>query len=81
MAITATVENADADAGTIAAASDLSVTGAYSVSIGDARSTPYLMHDTAMLTEADDGAAPGTGIETGDVSVRVTATVVYGAAA
>ncbi|WP_418286164.1 SIMPL domain-containing protein [Halorubrum sp. DTA46] len=80
-AIAAAVANADADAAAIADASDLAVTGAHSVSIGDTRSTPYVMRDTAMLAEADDGGAPGTGIETGDVSVRVTVTVVYAAEA
>ncbi|WP_049906516.1 SIMPL domain-containing protein [Halorubrum aidingense] len=73
--------NADADAETLAAASDLDVTGVYSVSTGDASWTPYAVRDAAVLESADSGGAPATGIETGDVTVRVTVNVVYGAEA
>jgi hypothetical protein len=75
------MRNADADAETLAAASDLDVTGVYSVSTGDTGWTPYAVADAAVLESADDGGAPATGIETGDVTVRVTVNVVYGAAA
>lgn len=74
-AIENAMSNADDDAAVLAGASGLEVTGAYRVSIGDGRATPYVA-ETMDAGDAAGGRA-ATGIETGDVSVRVTVDVVY----
>ncbi|GAB7009277.1 SIMPL domain-containing protein [Halorubrum trueperi] len=77
-AIENAMENADADADVLAGSSDLTVEGAYTISTGGSGVSPYRVSDAAMLAEGDDGAGgAATGIETGDVSVRVTVNVVY----
>ncbi|WP_435074502.1 SIMPL domain-containing protein [Halorubrum sp. HHNYT27] len=76
-AIENAMANADADAAVLANASGLEVTGAYRVSTADSGVTPYRIAETAM--SGDDGGA-STGIETGDVTVRITVNVLYGAA-
>jgi uncharacterized protein YggE len=77
-AIENAMANADDDAAVLANSSGLEVTGAYSVSTADAGVTPYRVTETAMAAGGDGGDA-ATGIETGDVSVRVSVNVVYGA--
>jgi uncharacterized protein YggE len=77
-AIENAMANADDDAAVLADSSGLEVTGAYSVSTGDAGVTPYRVGDGA-LTQSADGGDAATGVETGDVSVRVSVNVVYGA--
>jgi len=68
--------NARADADVLANASDLTIDGVHAVSTGGSGVTPYRVADAAALTEGDAGGA-STGIETGDVSVRVSVNVVY----
>ena len=75
-AIENAMANADDDAAVLANASGLEVTGAYRVSTADSGVTPYRVAETA---DASGGAA-STGIETGDVTVRVNVNVLYGAA-
>jgi uncharacterized protein YggE len=77
-AIENAMANADDDAAVLANSSGLEVTGAYSVSTADAGVTPYRVTEDAMAAGGDGGDA-ATGIETGDVSVRVSVNVVYGA--
>jgi len=74
-AIENAMANADDDAAVLANSSGLEVTGAYSVSTADAGVTPYRVTETAMAAGGD----AATGVETGDVSVRVSVNVVYGA--
>ncbi|MFC7325190.1 SIMPL domain-containing protein [Halorubrum rutilum] len=76
-AIENAMANADADAAVLANSSGLEVTGAYSVSTADAGVTPYRVAEAATADAGGGDAA--TGIETGDVSVRVSVNVVYGA--
>ncbi|MFC5279090.1 SIMPL domain-containing protein [Halorubrum rubrum] len=72
------MDNAHAEADTLAANADLEVTGVYTVSTTDVRTSPYATR--ALAAEADDaGGAPGTGIEVGDVDVTVSVRVVFGA--
>lgn len=72
------MDNAHAEADTLAANADLDVTGAYTVSTTDVRTSPYTSR--ALAAEADDAAGgAGTGIEVGDVDVSVTVRVVFGA--
>ena len=79
-AITNAMANAEADATVLANSSGLELAGAYSVSTANAGVTPYRVSDAAMLAEAGDAdAGAATGIETGDVSVRVSVNVVYAA--
>ncbi|WP_280587470.1 SIMPL domain-containing protein [Halorubrum sp. Boch-26] len=77
-AIENAMANADDDAAVLANASGLEVTGAYRVSTADAGVTPYRVAESAMAG-GDDGGGAATGIETGDVTVRVSVNVVYGA--
>ncbi|MFC7188057.1 SIMPL domain-containing protein [Halorubrum yunnanense] len=77
-AIENAMANAGDDAAVLANASGLEVTGAYSVSTADGGVTPYRVTEAAMAGDAGGGDA-ATGIETGDVSVRVSVNVVYGA--
>ena len=77
-AIENAMANADDDAAVLANSSGLEVTGAYSVSTANGGVTPYRVAEAAMAGDADGGDA-ATGIETGDVSVRVSVNVVYGA--
>ncbi len=76
-AIANAMSNADDDAAVLADSSGLELVGAYRVSIGDGRATPYVARAEAL--DGGDAAAgsAATGIETGDVSVRVTVDVVY----
>ncbi|GAA0528130.1 hypothetical protein SAMN04488066_11342 [Halorubrum aquaticum] len=70
--------NAHAEADTLAANADLDVTGVYTVSTTNVRTSPYT--STALRAEADDAAGgAGTGIEVGDVDVTVSVRVVFGA--
>ena len=77
-AIENAMANADDDAAVLANSSELAVTGAYSVSTANGGVTPYRVAEAAMAGDAGGGDA-ATGIETGDVSVRVSVNVVYGA--
>ncbi|OYR46956.1 MULTISPECIES: SIMPL domain-containing protein [unclassified Halorubrum] len=77
-AIENAMANADGDAAVLANSSGLEVTGAYRVSTADAGVTPYRVAESAMAGGGDGGDA-ATGVETGDVSVRVSVNVVYGA--
>ncbi|MFW5917125.1 MAG: SIMPL domain-containing protein [Halorubrum sp.] len=75
-AIENAMENADADAAVLAESSNLTVTGVYTVSTGNTGISPYRVSDAEMMAEdSADGAS--TGVETGDVSVRVSVNVVY----
>jgi uncharacterized protein YggE len=76
-AIENAMANADDDAAVLANSSGLAVTGAYSVSTADGGVTPYRVAEAAA--GGADGGDAATGIETGDVSVRVSVNVVYGA--
>jgi len=79
-AIENAMANADDDAGTLADSSGLEITGAYSVSTANAGVTPYRVSDAAAMAESDGAdAGASTGVETGDVSVRVSVNVVYAA--
>ncbi|OYR56070.1 SIMPL domain-containing protein [Halorubrum halodurans] len=72
------MDNAHAEADTLAANADLEVTGVYTVSTTNVRTIPYAA--TALAAEADDASgAPRTGIEAGDVDVSVSIRVVFGA--
>ncbi|WP_281195451.1 SIMPL domain-containing protein [Halorubrum sp. F4] len=72
------MDNAHAEADTLAANADLDVTGVYTISTTNVRTSPYT--STALAAEADDAAGgAGTGIEVGDVDVTVTVRVVFGA--
>ncbi|GAB3705038.1 SIMPL domain-containing protein [Halorubrum pallidum] len=68
--------NARADADVLANASDLTIDGVHAVSTSGSGVSPYRVADAAAMAEGDDGGA-STGIETGDVSVRVSVNVVY----
>lgn len=68
--------NARADAEVLANASDLTIDGVHAVSTGGSGVSPYRVSDAEALAEGDAGGAQ-TGIETGDVSVQVSVTVVY----
>ena len=70
------MDNARADADILANESDLTIEGVHAVSTGGSGVSPYRVADTAALAESDAGGA-STGIETGDVSVRVSVNVVY----
>ncbi|MFO8114320.1 MAG: SIMPL domain-containing protein [Halorubrum sp.] len=70
--------NADDDAAVLANSSGLAVTGVYRVSTTDGGVTPYRVAETAAVGDAGGGDA-ATGIETGDVTVRVNVNVLYGA--
>jgi len=71
-AIENAMANAEGDATVLADSSGLELAGAYSVSTANAGVTPYRVSDAAVMAESGAGAA--TGIETGDVSVRVSVT-------
>jgi uncharacterized protein YggE len=70
--------NAHAEADTLAANADLEVTGVYTVSTTNVRTSPYATAAFAAET-GDAGGAPRTGIEVGDVDVTVSVRVVFGA--
>ena len=77
-ALSDAMANAHAEADTLAVNADLDVTGVYTVSTTNVRTSPYTSGGRAL--EADDAAGgPGTGIEVGDVDVTVTVRVVFGA--
>ncbi|ACM57874.1 SIMPL domain-containing protein [Halorubrum lacusprofundi] len=77
-AIENAMANAEGDATVLADSSGLELAGAYSVSTANAGVTPYRVSDAAVMAESD-GAGAATGIETGDVSVRVSVNVIYAA--
>jgi hypothetical protein len=79
-AIEDAMANAADDAAVLADSSGLEVTGAYRVSTADAGVTPYRIAETAVGGDAGDGGA-ATGVEAGDVTVRIRVNVLYGAAA
>ena len=77
-ALSDAMDDAHAEADTLAVNADLEVSGVYTVSTTNVRTDPYTSRNFA--TEADDAAGgPGTGIEVGDVDVTVTVRVVFGA--
>lgn len=78
-AIENAMANADADATVLASSSGLELAGAYSVSTANAGVSPYRVSDAAMAAESGSADSAATGIETGDVSVRVSVNVVYAA--
>ena len=71
------MDNAHAQADTLAANADLEVTGVYTVSTTDVHTSPYT--STSFRAETADAGGAGTGIEVGDVDVSVTVRVVFGA--
>jgi len=71
--------NAHDDATVLANASGLEVTGAYRVYTTQTGVTPYRFAEYAVAEDASGGSS-ATGIQTGDVTVRVSVDVLYGAA-
>ena len=78
-AIENAMANAEGDATVLANSSGLDLSGAYSVSTANAGVRPYRVSDAAMAAESGGADGAATGIETGDVRVRVTVNVVYAA--
>jgi uncharacterized protein YggE len=78
-AIENAMANAEADATVLADSSGLELAGAYSVSTANRGVTPYRVSDAGAAAESGGDAGAATGIETGDVSVRVSVNVVYAA--
>lgn len=72
-ALTSAMADAERQAGTIADASDLRVTGVASVDATSGRVRPFTIEAAADSTDG------GTAIESGDVSVSASVTVVYNA--
>ncbi len=72
--------NAHDEADVLAENANLTVTGVYAVSTTNARTSPFTA--TALRTESGDaGGGASTGVETGDVDVTVTVSVVFDAEA
>ena len=78
-ALEAAMGNADTRADTLAAASDLSVTGVHSIHSADTSHRPYRMETTYVA--ADGAAAGGTAVESGPVTVTADVRVTYNATA
>ena len=76
-AIENAMANADDDAAVLANSSGLEVTGVYRVSTANGGAIPYRIAETSAGGDASDGAV--TGIETGEVTVRISVNVLYGA--
>ncbi|GAB7018173.1 SIMPL domain-containing protein [Halostagnicola bangensis] len=71
------LENADDEADHIADNRGVEITGTKSVSTSNVDVVPVRYDAGADVAEADDAAAPSTDIDSGPVSVRASATVVY----
>jgi len=78
-ALEAAMANADTRADTLAAASDLTVTGVHSIHSADTAHRPYRT-ETAYVA-ADSAATGGTSVEAGPVTVTADVRVTYNATA
>ena len=78
-AIEAAMKDARRQADTIAEAGDLSVTGVSTVDASQQRFSPVSFETARSFAEDQDGGAPPTEIQTGEVSVTYSVTVTYNA--
>ncbi|WP_049952094.1 SIMPL domain-containing protein [Halostagnicola larsenii] len=76
-AIDSALENADDEAAHIADNRGVELTGTKSVSTSNADVQPVRYDASTTAAESDGGAAPTTDIDSGPVTVRASATVVY----